>query len=112
MISPSQFIGWLCESPHVLLILLLLGGATIGTWKLLNQMTMPAFLSSPKTSLLLLVGLFMVTMRGYNTNQRLLGLNSDLANAEWRIRQGWVQQSLPPSLCCSGPSTGSISSTR
>jgi len=82
------FIGWLIESPHVLLILLLLGGATIGTWKLLNQMTMPAFLSSPKTSLLLLVGLFIVTMRGYNTNQRLLGLNSDLANAEWRIRQG------------------------
>merc|ERR1719347_150184 len=47
-------------------------------------MTMPAILSSPKLSLMLLLGLLIVTMRGYNTNQQLHGLE----NAHWRIRQG------------------------
>merc|ERR1719250_423668 len=51
-------------------------------------MTMPAILSSPKLSLMLLLGLLIVTMRGYNTNQQLLGLENDLDNAHWRIRQG------------------------
>merc|ERR1712123_286930 len=51
-------------------------------------MTMPAILSSPKMSLILLVVLFMLSMRGYNTNQELLGLQNDLDNAHWRIRQG------------------------
>merc|ERR1712123_364253 len=51
-------------------------------------MTMPAILSSPKLSLVLLLGLFMLSMRGYSTNQELLGLQNDLDNAHWRIRQG------------------------
>merc|ERR1719347_2024242 len=51
-------------------------------------MTMPVILSSPKLSLMLLLGLLIVTMRGYNTNQQLLGLENDLDNAHWRIRQG------------------------
>merc|ERR1712123_188575 len=51
-------------------------------------MTMPAILSSPKLSLMLLVVLFMLSMRGYSTNQELLGLQNDLDNAHWRIRQG------------------------
>merc|ERR1719430_712710 len=51
-------------------------------------MTMPTILSSPKLSLMLLLGLLIVTMRGYNTNQQLLGLENDLDNAYWRIRQG------------------------
>merc|ERR1719233_2372969 len=51
-------------------------------------MTMPTILSSPKLSLLLLLGLLIVTMRGYDTNQQLLGLENDLDNAYWRIRQG------------------------
>merc|ERR1719233_2343603 len=51
-------------------------------------MTMPTILSSPKLSLMLLLGLLIVTMRGYNTNQQLLGLENDLDNANWRIRQG------------------------
>jgi len=82
------FIGWLMESPHVLVIILLLGWATIFTCRFLNQMTMPAILSSPKLSLMLLVVLFMLSMRGYSTNQELLGLQNDLDNAHWRIRQG------------------------
>merc|ERR1711892_691449 len=82
------FIGWLMESPHVLVIILLLGWATIFTCRFLNQMTMPAILSSPKLSLVLLVVLFMLSMRGYSTNQELLGLQNDLDNAHWRIRQG------------------------
>merc|ERR1712106_932633 len=82
------FIGWLMESPHVLVIILLLGWATIFTCRFLNQMTMPAILSSPKLSLVLLVLLFMLSMRGYSTNQELLGLQNDLDNALWRIRQG------------------------
>merc|ERR1712106_568980 len=82
------FIGWLMESPHVLVIILLLGWATIFTFRFLNQMTMPAILSSPKLSLMLLVVLFMLSMRGYSTNQELLGLQNDLDNAHWRIRQG------------------------
>merc|ERR1712106_1235140 len=82
------FIGWLMESPHVLVIILLLGWATIFTFRFLNQMTMPAILSSPKLSLMLLVVLFMLSMRGYSTNQALLGLQNDLDNAHWRIRQG------------------------
>merc|ERR1712013_798794 len=51
-------------------------------------MTMPSILSSPKLSLMLWLGLLIVTMRGYNTNQQLLGLENDLDNAHWRIRQG------------------------
>merc|ERR1711892_1247680 len=82
------FIGWLMESPHVLVIILLLGWATIFTFRFLNQMTMPAILSSPKLSLMLLVVLFMLSMRGYSTNQESLGLQNDLDNAHWRIRQG------------------------
>merc|ERR1711892_1085588 len=82
------FIGWLMESPHVLVIILFLGWATIFTCRFLNQMTMPAILSSPKLSLVLLVVLFMLSMRGYSTNQELLGLQNDLDNAHWRIRQG------------------------
>merc|ERR1711892_1255200 len=82
------FIGWLMGSPHVLVIIVLLGWATIITCRFLNQMTMPAILSSPKLSLMLLVVLFMLSMRGYNTNQELLGLQNDLDNAHWRIRQG------------------------
>merc|ERR1711892_682980 len=82
------FIGWLMESPHVLVIILLLGWATIFTCRFLNQMTMPAILSSPKLSLMLLVVLFMLSMGGYSTNQELLGLQNDLDNAHWRIRQG------------------------
>merc|ERR1711892_747170 len=82
------FIGWLMESPHVLVIILLLGWATIFTCRFLNQMTMPVILSSPKLSLVLLVVLFMLSMRGYSTNQELLGLENDLDNAHWRIRQG------------------------
>merc|ERR1712106_180814 len=81
-------IGWLMESPHVLVIILLLGWATIFTFRFLNQMTMPAILSSPKLSLMLLVVLFMLSMRGYSTNQEFLGLQNDLDNAHWRIRQG------------------------
>merc|ERR1711892_1328554 len=82
------FIGWLMESPHVLVIILLLGWATIFTCRFLNQMTMPAIMSSPKLSLMLLVVLFMLAMKGYSTNQELLGLQNDLDNAHWRIRQG------------------------
>merc|ERR1711892_663084 len=82
------FIGWLMESPHVLVIILLLGWATIFTCRFLNQMTMPAILSSPKLSLMLLLVLFMLSMRGYSTNQELLGLENVLDNAQWRIRQG------------------------
>merc|ERR1711892_232972 len=82
------FIGWLMESPHVLVIILLLGWATIFTCRFLNQMTMPAILSSPKLSLMLLVVLFILSMRGYSTNQESLGLQNDLDNAHWRIRQG------------------------
>merc|ERR1711892_1468109 len=82
------FIGWLMESPHVLVIILLLGWATIFTFRFLNQITMPAILSSPKLSLMLLAVLFMLSMRGYSTNQELLGLQNDLDNAHWRIRQG------------------------
>merc|ERR1711970_38280 len=84
----NWFIGWLMESPHVLVIIVLLVGATIYTWRFLKQMTMPTILSSPKLSLMLLLGLLIVTMRGYNTNQQLLGLENDLDNANWRIRQG------------------------
>merc|ERR1719320_1942649 len=51
-------------------------------------MTIPAILFSPRLSLMLLLGLLIVTMRGYNTNQQLLGLENDLDNAHWRIRQG------------------------
>merc|ERR1719431_1769913 len=51
-------------------------------------MSTPSILSSPKLSLMLLLGLLIVTMRGYNTNQQLLGLENDLDNANWRIRQG------------------------
>jgi len=82
------FIGWLVESPHVLVIILLLGWGTFFLWKSLNKMTMPAILTSPKISLMLLLGLFMVATRGYTTNQQLLGLQNDLDNANWRIRQG------------------------
>merc|ERR1719244_593444 len=55
-------------------------------------MTMPTILSFPKLSLMLLLGLFIVTMRGYNTNQQLLGLENDLDNAHWRIRQGGLHR--------------------
>merc|ERR1719483_1986212 len=48
-------------------------------------MTMPAILSSPKLSLMLLC---MLSIRGYSPNQELLGLQNDLDNAHWRIRQG------------------------
>eukprot|EP00090_Calanus_glacialis_P019264 TRINITY_DN2962_c0_g1_i2.p1 TRINITY_DN2962_c0_g1~~TRINITY_DN2962_c0_g1_i2.p1 ORF type:complete len:334 (-),score=106.68 TRINITY_DN2962_c0_g1_i2:60-1061(-) len=82
------FIGWLVESPHVLVIILLLGWGTIFLWRSLNKMTMPAMLTSPKISLMLLLGLFIVATRGYTTNQQLLGLQNDLDNADWRIRQG------------------------
>eukprot|EP00090_Calanus_glacialis_P019263 TRINITY_DN2962_c0_g1_i1.p1 TRINITY_DN2962_c0_g1~~TRINITY_DN2962_c0_g1_i1.p1 ORF type:complete len:334 (-),score=106.40 TRINITY_DN2962_c0_g1_i1:60-1061(-) len=82
------FIGWLVESPHVLVIILLLGWGTIFLWRSLNKMTMPAMLTSPKISLMLLLGLMIVVVRGYTTNQQLLGLQNDLDNADWRIRQG------------------------
>merc|ERR1711970_1007631 len=55
-------------------------------------MTMPAILSSPKLSLMLLLGLLIVTMRGYNTNQQLLGLENNLDNAHWIIRQGGLHR--------------------
>merc|ERR1719244_42890 len=55
-------------------------------------MTMPTILSSPKLSLMLLLGLLIVTMRGYNTIQQLLGLENDLDNAHWRIRQGGLHR--------------------
>jgi len=80
------------ESPHVLVIIVLLVGATIYTWRFLKQMSMPTILSSPKLSLMLLLGLLIVTMRGYNTNQQLLGLENDLDNAHWRIRQGGLHR--------------------
>merc|ERR1712179_420127 len=86
------FIGWIMESPHVLIIIILLVGATIYTWRFLKQMTMPTILSSPQLSLMLLLGLLIVTMRGYNTNQQLLGLENDLDNAHWRIRQGGLHR--------------------
>merc|ERR1711970_1129716 len=73
-------------------IIILLVGSTIYTWRFLKQMTMPATLSSPKLSLMLLLGLLIVTMRGYNTNQQLLGLENDLDNAHWRIRQGGLHR--------------------
>merc|ERR1711970_751756 len=88
----NWFIGWLMESPHVLVIIVLLVGSTIYTWRFLKQMTMPTILSSPKLSLMLLLGLLIVTMRGYNTNQQLLGLENDLDNAHWRIRQGGLHR--------------------
>jgi hypothetical protein len=72
----------------VLVIILLLGWGTIFLWRSLNKMTMPAMLTSPKISLMLLLGLMMVAVRGYTTNQQLLGLQNDLDNADWRIRQG------------------------
>lgn len=82
------FIGWLVESPHVLVIILSIGWGTIFLWRSLNKVTMPAMLTSPKISLMLLLGLFIVATRGYTTNQQLLGLQNDLDNANWRIRQG------------------------
>merc|ERR1719431_2350787 len=51
-------------------------------------MNTPAILTSPKTSSLLLLGLFMVVMRGYSINQKLLALQNDIDNANWIIRQG------------------------
>ena len=76
------------ESPHVLVIILLLGWGTIFLWRSLNKMTLPDILTSPKISLMLLLGLMIVAVRGYTTNQQLLGLQNDLDNAHWRIRQG------------------------
>eukprot|EP00090_Calanus_glacialis_P046705 TRINITY_DN9293_c0_g1_i3.p1 TRINITY_DN9293_c0_g1~~TRINITY_DN9293_c0_g1_i3.p1 ORF type:complete len:408 (+),score=106.02 TRINITY_DN9293_c0_g1_i3:68-1291(+) len=82
------FLGWLIDCPYVLLIIILTGCGTILTWKFLTQMTAPPILSSPRTSLVLLLMLSMVVMRSYTMNNQLLELESDLANADWKIRQG------------------------
>jgi len=82
------FIGWLIDCPYVLVIIVLVGWGTIATWRLLTTMTTPSILTSPKTSLMLLLGLSMVVMRGYNTNQKLLALQNDIDDANWIIRQG------------------------
>ena len=76
------------DCPYVLLIIILTGCGTILTWKFLTQLTAPPILSSPRTSLVLLLMLIMVVMRSYTMNKQLLELESDLANADWRIRQG------------------------
>ena len=83
-----QFIGWMIDCPYVLVIIVLVGWGTIATWRLLTTMTTPSILTSPKTSLMLLLGLSMVVMRGYNTNQKLLALQNDIDDANWIIRQG------------------------
>ena len=48
----------------------------------------PPILSSPRTSLMLLLVMVMVVMRSYTMNKQLLTLQNDLDNAYWRIRQG------------------------
>eukprot|EP00092_Neocalanus_flemingeri_P017548 GFUD01018986.1.p1 GENE.GFUD01018986.1~~GFUD01018986.1.p1 ORF type:complete len:402 (-),score=98.09 GFUD01018986.1:115-1320(-) len=77
--------GWLSDSPQVLVILLLVTVTSIGTWRILTQMT--GHLPS-KTSLLLLLLLTACLLRDYNHNKELLGLQESLASANWRIRQG------------------------
>jgi hypothetical protein len=72
----------------VLLIIILLGCGTILTWKFLTEMTAPPILSSPRTSMVLVLMVSMVVMRSYTINKQVLELESDLANADWRIRQG------------------------
>merc|ERR1719483_520719 len=51
-------------------------------------MTAPTILTSPKTSLIMLLMLTMVVVRSYTMSTKLLEVNKELAKAEWRIRQG------------------------
>merc|ERR1711892_271109 len=51
-------------------------------------MTPPPILTSPKTSLIMLLTLTMVLMRSQTMNSQILDLNAELSTAEWRIRQG------------------------
>merc|ERR1719186_2400576 len=48
----------------------------------------PSILSSPRTSLMLLLVMVIVVMRSYTMNKQLLTLQNDLDDAHWRIRQG------------------------
>merc|ERR1719186_1130323 len=48
----------------------------------------PPILSSPKTSLMLLLVMVMVIMRSYTINKQLITLQNDLDNAYWRIVKG------------------------
>jgi hypothetical protein len=68
--------------------MILTGCGTFLTWKFLTHMTAPPILSSPRTSLVLLLMVSMVVIRSYTMNNQLLELESALANADWRIRQG------------------------
>merc|ERR1740137_121669 len=51
-------------------------------------MTPPPILTSPKTSLIMLLTLTMVLIRSQTMNSQMLDLNAELATAEWRIRHG------------------------
>jgi len=82
------FLGWLADSPYVLLIILTVGGGTVLTWKLLMQMKPPPILSSPKISIILLLVMLMVVVRSYTISNQLLLMQNDLDTAHWRIRQG------------------------
>jgi len=82
------FIGWVSDCPHVLLIIILIGFLTVGLWRFLRQVTLPPALSSPFSILFLLVLLLGILLRGHSINKELIKLEKDLANAEWRIRQG------------------------
>merc|ERR1719508_693481 len=48
----------------------------------------PPILSSPRTSLMLLLAMVMVIMRSYTINKQVITLQNDLDNAYWRIGKG------------------------
>jgi len=57
-------------------------------WKLLNYLAIPKFLSTSKGALVLQIVLLLVALRSYSTNEKLLEVQHDLENAQWRLKQG------------------------
>jgi len=79
---------WLQGCPHAVLLTIINIFGVVITWKLLTQKAVPPILTSPKSSLMLIVMIALVLIRSYTMSNQLLELEMELSNADMTIRKG------------------------
>ena len=83
---PPQFVGWLWDCPQVLALLLLSAWATYFCWRLLTTAKAPPFLSSPRTTLVLVLALLAALLHCHQLALQLHQTKSALADSQWSVR--------------------------
>ena len=85
---PLQFLGWLWDCPQVLALLILSSWATYFCWRLLTTAKAPPFLSSPRTTLALVLALLAALLHCHSLALQLHQTKSALADSQWSVRWG------------------------